>query len=78
VRAGLEAGARCQWNKATDSSVSLEVGSKYLLDKDATVKAKINNIGILGQFNRLKDNSLSSKIQFYSKKEVERIKIRRP
>jgi hypothetical protein len=48
IQAGLQAGARCQWNKATDSSVSLEVGTKYVLDKDASVKAKINNIGVLG------------------------------
>lgn len=46
VQPGLEAGGKCQWNKATDSSVSLEVGTKYVMDKDASLKAKINNSGI--------------------------------
>ncbi|KAJ3224014.1 Mitochondrial porin [Clydaea vesicula] len=48
VQPGLEAGARAHWNKSTDSAVSLEVGAKYALDLDSFVKAKINNIGVLG------------------------------
>lgn len=44
----LEAGGRATWNKAADAAVGFELGSKYTLDQDAFLKAKINNTGILG------------------------------
>jgi len=49
VSADVEAGAKATWDsKAEGSAVGLEVGSKYVLDRDSFVKAKINNGGILG------------------------------
>ncbi len=48
VQPGLEAGARANWNRSLDSAVTVEVGAKYTLDKDAFVKAKVNNSGIVG------------------------------
>ncbi|KAJ3090073.1 Mitochondrial porin [Quaeritorhiza haematococci] len=48
VQPGVEAGARALWNKTKDSSVSIEVGTKYTLDKETFVKAKMNNAGLLG------------------------------
>ena len=44
----VEAGAKATWNKKADAAVAIEVGSKYILDKDAFVKAKIDNGGRLG------------------------------
>ncbi|KAL1923567.1 uncharacterized protein VTP21DRAFT_8547 [Calcarisporiella thermophila] len=45
----VEAGGRAVWDsKTANSNVALEVGTKYFLDKDAFVKAKVNNNGILG------------------------------
>jgi voltage-dependent anion channel protein 2 len=49
VSADLEAGAKAVWDKkSVASNVALEVGGKYVLDKDAFAKAKVNNAGILG------------------------------
>ncbi|KAJ3124819.1 Mitochondrial porin [Nowakowskiella sp. JEL0407] len=48
VAADIEAGARASWNKAANSPVNIEVGTKYVLDKSAFVKAKIDNTGRLG------------------------------
>ncbi|KAK5668772.1 Mitochondrial porin [Batrachochytrium dendrobatidis] len=44
----VEAAAKATWNKATDSSVAIEVGTKYALDRDAFLKAKVDNTGRLG------------------------------
>ncbi|EEB05056.1 outer membrane voltage-dependent anion-selective channel protein [Schizosaccharomyces japonicus yFS275] len=42
-----EAGGCVSWDaKSTENSVSLELASKYTLDKDTFVKGKINNAGI--------------------------------
>ncbi|KAJ1566079.1 Mitochondrial porin [Nowakowskiella sp. JEL0078] len=48
VAADIEAGARATWNKASDSAVNLEVGTKYTLDRSSFIKAKIDNSGRLG------------------------------
>lgn len=48
VQPSVEAGARAIWNRSKDDSVLMEVGTKYVLDKDAFVKAKFNTGGILG------------------------------
>lgn len=48
VNKEIEAGAKATWNKAASDAVSIEVGTKYTLDKDAFVKAKIDNAGRLG------------------------------
>lgn len=48
VNSDVEAGAKATWNKASSDNVSLEVGTKYLLDKNAFVKAKVDNTGRLG------------------------------
>ncbi|KAJ3273646.1 Mitochondrial porin [Terramyces sp. JEL0728] len=49
VNADVEAGARAVWNKALpNSSVSIEVGTKVVVDKNAFFKAKIDNQGRLG------------------------------
>ncbi|ORX91464.1 hypothetical protein K493DRAFT_264505 [Basidiobolus meristosporus CBS 931.73] len=49
VNLDVEAGAKAVWDsKAPQSPIALEVGTKYFLDKDTFVKAKINNTGILG------------------------------
>ncbi|KAJ3196181.1 Eukaryotic translation initiation factor 3 subunit E [Irineochytrium annulatum] len=44
----VEAGAKATWNRASDAPVTIEVGTKYVLDSDAFLKAKMNNIGQLG------------------------------
>ncbi|KAJ3209157.1 Mitochondrial porin [Dinochytrium kinnereticum] len=44
----VEAGAKATWNRATNSAVAIEVGTKYTLDRDAFLKAKIDNSGRLG------------------------------
>jgi len=46
VNALVEAGAKATWDAKTSGGVGLEVASKYRLDKDTFVKAKINNQGI--------------------------------
>ncbi|KAJ3317076.1 Mitochondrial porin [Blyttiomyces sp. JEL0837] len=48
VNKEVEAGAKATWNKAASDNVSIEVGTKYTLDRDAFVKAKIDNAGRLG------------------------------
>ncbi|KAF9312149.1 Mitochondrial porin [Podila horticola] len=57
INADLEAGGKAVWDtKAHPASekahakspVALEVGAKYYLDRDAFVKAKVNNAGVLG------------------------------
>jgi len=49
VNKSVEAAGKAVWDsKASNAAVALEVGSKYHLDRDAFIKAKINNSGILG------------------------------
>ncbi|KAJ3239601.1 Mitochondrial porin [Chytriomyces hyalinus] len=48
VNKTVEAGAKAIWNKAASDSVSIEVGTKYVLDNQTFVKAKIDNVGRLG------------------------------
>ncbi|KAL2914372.1 Mitochondrial porin [Polyrhizophydium stewartii] len=48
VNKEVEAGAKASWNKLTDSTVAIEVGTKYTLDRDAFLKAKVDNTGRLG------------------------------
>ncbi|KAI9004740.1 eukaryotic porin/Tom40 [Gaertneriomyces semiglobifer] len=48
VNKDVEAGARATWIKSADNNVRVEVGSKYILDNDAFLKAKIDNAGLLG------------------------------
>ncbi|KAF9437710.1 Mitochondrial porin [Entomortierella beljakovae] len=55
INSDLEAGGKAVWDtKATPAGdkakapVNLEVGAKYYLDRDAFVKAKVNNAGVLG------------------------------
>ncbi|KAJ1566841.1 Mitochondrial porin, partial [Cladochytrium tenue] len=44
----VEAGAKATWNKASSDNVAIEVGTKFAFDKDAFIKAKIDNAGRLG------------------------------
>jgi len=45
----LEAGAKAIWDRKVEASgVGIEVGTKFVLDSATSVKAKINNIGVLG------------------------------
>ncbi|KAL1916293.1 uncharacterized protein VTP21DRAFT_5910 [Calcarisporiella thermophila] len=48
VNTQVEAGGRAVWDAKSNAAVALEVGTKYTLDKDAFVKAKVNNNGIFG------------------------------
>lgn len=49
VNAAVEAGGKAVWDsKANNQAVSIEVGTKYNLDRDTYVKAKIDNGGRLG------------------------------
>ncbi|KAJ3031361.1 UNVERIFIED_CONTAM: Mitochondrial porin [Siphonaria sp. JEL0065] len=48
VNKSVEAGAKAIWNKAASDAVSIEVGTKYVLDNQTFVKAKIDNVGRLG------------------------------
>jgi len=56
INADLEAGGKAVWDtaaaaggeKGAKAPVALEVGAKYYLDRDAFVKAKVNNTGVLG------------------------------
>ncbi|ORZ34892.1 eukaryotic porin/Tom40 [Catenaria anguillulae PL171] len=48
VNKELEAGGRATWDRKSGANVSLELAAKYALDKDAFVKAKIDNAGKLG------------------------------
>jgi len=49
VNPSVEAGARATFDtKSTTNSVSVELGTRYFLDKTAFIKAKINNSGRLG------------------------------
>ncbi|KAI9597337.1 eukaryotic porin/Tom40 [Syncephalis fuscata] len=49
VNPDVEVGAKATWDSKTKNApVALELGSKYFLDKDAFVKAKIDNGGRLG------------------------------
>jgi len=49
VNPDVEVGAVASWDsKVNNNAVNLEVGTKYFLDRDAFVKAKINNQGKLG------------------------------
>jgi len=44
----VEAGAKATWNKASSENVAIEVGTKYTFDRDAFIKAKVDNAGRLG------------------------------
>ncbi|KAK9474091.1 porin POR1 [Dipodascopsis tothii] len=46
VNPAVEAGAKATWNSKSASQVSLEVGTKYAIDSNASAKAKINSAGI--------------------------------
>ncbi|KAI9477676.1 Mitochondrial porin [Coemansia sp. RSA 989] len=49
VTKSVEAGARAVYDyKNPEGGVSAELGTKYVLDKDAYVKAKVDNVGRLG------------------------------
>ncbi|TPX32925.1 hypothetical protein SmJEL517_g04091 [Synchytrium microbalum] len=48
VRSDVEVGAKAHWNRSSDSSVSIEAGSKWVLDRDSFIKAKVNSAGHLG------------------------------
>ncbi|KAI8822040.1 eukaryotic porin/Tom40 [Fimicolochytrium jonesii] len=48
VNADVEAGAKATWVKSLDNTVHVEVGTKYFLDNDASLKAKVDNRGLLG------------------------------
>jgi voltage-dependent anion channel protein 2 len=48
VNKDLEAGGRASWDRKAGSHVNLELAAKYYLDKDAFMKAKIDNVGKLG------------------------------
>ncbi|KAG0027274.1 Mitochondrial porin, partial [Gryganskiella cystojenkinii] len=60
INADLEAGGKAVWDSAkhgvaapekghaAKAPVALEVGAKLYLDRDAFVKAKVNNAGVLG------------------------------
>lgn len=47
VNRDVEAGAKATWTKASDT-VHVEVGTKYVLDAAAFIKAKVDNRGQLG------------------------------
>ncbi|KAF9433636.1 Mitochondrial porin [Entomortierella beljakovae] len=53
INADLEAGAKAVWDSKVPADkvkapVALEVGAKLYLDRDAFVKAKVNNAGVVG------------------------------
>ncbi|KAI8620471.1 eukaryotic porin/Tom40 [Chytriomyces sp. MP71] len=48
IHKGLQVGTRASWDQAANSEVGIEIGSKYAFGKDAFVKTKINNVGVLG------------------------------
>ncbi|KAJ9069258.1 Mitochondrial porin, variant 2 [Entomophthora muscae] len=49
VNSDVEVGVRAAWDsKAVTSAVNLELGTKYALDRDAFIKAKVDNQGKLG------------------------------
>ncbi|KAK3832114.1 MAG: eukaryotic porin/Tom40 [Linnemannia elongata] len=52
INSDLEAGGKAVWDakaeKGPKTPVALEVGAKLYLDRDAFVKAKVNNAGVLG------------------------------
>jgi hypothetical protein len=49
VNPTVEAGAKATWDsEASASNVTIELGTKYKLDSDAFLKAKIDNNGRLG------------------------------
>ncbi|KAJ3356032.1 hypothetical protein AMAG_10334 [Allomyces macrogynus ATCC 38327] len=44
----VQAAGRATWDRKSGANVTIEVATKYALDKDAFVKAKIDNSGRLG------------------------------
>ncbi|TPX32768.1 hypothetical protein SeMB42_g07578 [Synchytrium endobioticum] len=48
VRSDLEVGAKATWNRGTDSTVAIEAGSKWVLDRESFIKAKVDSTGRLG------------------------------
>ncbi|OZJ03558.1 hypothetical protein BZG36_03105 [Bifiguratus adelaidae] len=48
VSAEVEAAGKAVWDSKGTNAVALEVGAKYKLDSNASLKAKISNSGVLG------------------------------
>jgi len=48
VNPELEVGTKATWNKSSAGPVNIEFGSRYILNKDAFVKAKVDMNGRLG------------------------------
>lgn len=50
VHPDIEAGAKARWDTTTssDNSINMEIGTKYFLDRNTFVKAKIDKFGRLG------------------------------
>jgi voltage-dependent anion channel protein 2 len=48
IKPELEAGTKATWNKSSAGPVNIEFGTRYILNKDAFVKAKIDMNGRLG------------------------------
>lgn len=48
VHPGVEAGAKAVWNKTQVGNVTMEVGTKIVLDKNSFFKGKVDSNGRLG------------------------------
>ncbi|RHZ57044.1 hypothetical protein Glove_395g9 [Diversispora epigaea] len=49
VHSDIEAGVKAKWDTTlNDNSVNMEIGTKYFLDRNTFIKAKIDNFGRLG------------------------------
>lgn len=48
VNKEVEASGKATWDRKAGANMVLEVGTKYTLDKDASLKAKLDNLGKLG------------------------------
>jgi len=48
IRPEVEAGTKATWNKSSAGPVNIEFGTRYILSKDAFIKAKIDMNGRLG------------------------------
>ncbi|OZJ02329.1 hypothetical protein BZG36_04290 [Bifiguratus adelaidae] len=47
VSPAIETGAKATWDTKNNNVVGLEVGTRYRLDPDTAIKAKVNNFGVL-------------------------------